>query len=66
MRDLHRTIMLRSIPLWVASFLCMAINLVAASVGSLPVIFFALACAGACALYGIAFGVWAGRKLAKA
>lgn len=55
MQEPNRTVLKRSVPLWIAALLLMTLNGLAAS----------LACSGALALYGLGFGIWVGRKLSK-
>jgi len=64
MQEPNRTVMKRSIPLWIGAVLLMTLNGLAAALPSLPLIYLALACSGAYALYGIGFGIWVGRRLA--
>jgi hypothetical protein len=66
MQEPHRTVLKRSVPLWITAFLLMTLNGLAAMLGSPSLTYVALAISGAFALYGIGFGIWVGRKLSKA
>jgi hypothetical protein len=60
------TVMKRATFLWIGSGLIIGVNLFAAYSQSEAVIYGALAATGLFALFGIAFGIWAGRTVARA
>lgn len=63
MRDVNAMVMRRSMILWVGTALLLGLNLFAASQGSLQLTMWALALTGAFSVFGIAFGIWAARKV---
>ena len=63
--DAHRTVMTRSLYLWIASGLVMTLNGVAAALQDRDLIVTALALTGALAAAGIAFGIWSGLTIAR-
>jgi hypothetical protein len=66
MREPYSTVMRRSVPLWIGAGLLTALNAFVFSQPTSSLAFVALACSAAFALYGIGFGLWAGKQLAKA
>ena len=66
MREPYFTVMRRSVPLWIGAGLLTALNAFVFSQPASSLTFVALACSAAFALFGIGFGLWAGKQLAKA
>jgi hypothetical protein len=66
MREPNLTVMRRSIPLWIGAVLLTALNAFAFSQPASSLTLVALACSAAYALYGIGFGIWAGKRVAQA
>lgn len=63
MRDANILVLQRSTYLWIGSGLLLGFIIFAASLNSRPLIDLALALTAAFALIGIAFGIWAARKV---
>jgi hypothetical protein len=63
--DANVLVMRRATILWVGATLMMTFNMLAAFGGSERLVMWALALSGAFAVVGIAFGVWAGLKVAR-
>jgi hypothetical protein len=63
MVNANTLVMRRAVILWVGAGLLMGFNIYAASQRSPALIYWALALTGAFALFGIAFGIWAARKI---
>lgn len=64
MADAHVLVMRRAVILWVGAGLLIGFNIFAASQRSASLVYWALALTGAFALFGIAFGIWAAKKVA--
>ena len=65
MNDVASLIMKRSTPLWIGSGLLFASDLMAGYSGNIDLLKASLILTGAFALYGVGFGIWAGRTLAR-
>lgn len=63
MAEANVLVMRRTVILWIGSGLIMGFNIFAASQQSLSLVYWALAITGAFALFGIAFGIWAAKKV---
>lgn len=63
MRDANTLVMQRATYLWIGSGLLFGFIIFAASLGSRPLIDLALALTAAFAVIGVAFGIWAARKV---
>jgi LytS/YehU family sensor histidine kinase len=63
MPQANALVLRRSVVLWVAAFLLMGLNIYAGLARNTDLIKIALALTALFALAGIAFGVWAARKL---
>ena len=63
MADANMLVMRRAVILWIGAGLLIGVNLFAASQRSASLVYWALALTGAFALFGIAFGTWAARKV---
>jgi presenilin-like A22 family membrane protease len=66
MQDPNSTVLKRSISLWISAFLLTTLYAVGAWLASPALLHVAFIATGVYALYGIGFGIWAGRKLSKA
>lgn len=65
MQEPNRVVVKASVPLWIGTFLLIALYGTAASLPSLTLTYISLACSVLFALYGVGFGVWAGRRLSR-
>lgn len=63
MTDAHVLVMQRAVVLWVGSGLLLGFNIFAAFQGRMDLVMGALAASGAFAVFGIAFGIWAARRI---
>ena len=63
MSNANSLVMQRAVILWVGAGLLIGFNIFAASQRSPTLVYWALALTGAFALFGIAFGIWAARKV---
>jgi uncharacterized membrane protein YqjE len=63
MPEANALVLRRSVILWVAAFLLMGLNIYAGLARNTDLIKIALALTAVFALAGIAFGVWAARKI---
>jgi hypothetical protein len=63
MPEANILVMRRAVILWVGAGLLLGFNIFAASQQSMPLVMWALALTGAFSLFGIAFGIWAARKV---
>jgi hypothetical protein len=64
MGDVNAMVMRRSVILWAGAGLLMGFNIFVASRASERLVMWALGLNAAFALFGIAFGIWAARKVA--
>ena len=65
MTDGHAIVMRRSMILWIGTVVLIAFNLFAASQRSPTLTYAALVATGLFALFGIGFGIWAARTIAR-
>jgi membrane associated rhomboid family serine protease len=65
MTDAHLTIVRRSVLLWIGAGLVMTLLALAAGLNDPALVRIALAVSAAYAVLGLAFGVWAGRLIAR-
>lgn len=65
MNEQSVTVMKRAVFLWIGSGLVLGLNIFAAYQRSETMIYSALAITGLFALFGIAFGIWAARTVAR-
>ncbi len=65
MQEPNLSVLRHSVPLWIGAGLLIALDALAASLPLSRLTYVALACSGAYALYGVGFGIWAGRQLSK-
>lgn len=63
MPEANVLVMQRAVILWVGAGLLLGFNIFAASQQSLSLVYWALLLSGAFALFGIAFGIWAAKKV---
>jgi len=64
MTEATKLVWRRSVILWIGAGLVTALNYIAATFGDQTLTYGALAVTGMFALFGIGFGIWAGRTLA--
>jgi Na+-transporting NADH:ubiquinone oxidoreductase subunit NqrD len=63
MPEANALVMRRSLILWIGAGLLFGFSIFAASQQSLSLVYWALALSAAFAIFGIAFGIWAARKV---
>lgn len=63
MPETNALVMRRAVILWIGAGLLLGFNIFAASQGSHPLVMGALGLSAVFAAFGIAFGVWAARKV---
>ena len=63
MQEPNLTVIKASVPLWIGTFLLIALYGLATTLPSLTLTYVALACSALFAAYGIGFGMWVGRRL---
>lgn len=65
MDNAHWSIIRGSLILWVGSVLMVSLTSAAAVLGDADLLFLVLGLTGAFALFGIGFGLWVGRRVAR-
>lgn len=65
MQEPNLAVVKASVPMWIGTFLLISLYGLATALSSMTLTYVALVCSALFALYGIAFGVWVGRKLSQ-